>query len=53
MSVLMHIFSHFSTEPEFSHQSVGLDVFCGVGLSVGLLGVAVGTFLIVKGHHRQ
>ncbi|GAA6220694.1 H-2 class II histocompatibility antigen, A-U alpha chain-like [Lates japonicus] len=39
-------------EPEFSHQSVGPDVFCGVGLSVGLLGVAVGTFLIVKGHHR-
>ncbi|KAM6935531.1 H-2 class II histocompatibility antigen, A-U alpha chain-like [Lycodopsis pacificus] len=38
-------------EPDFSHPSLGLDVYCGVGLSLGLLGVAVGTFLIVKGHH--
>ncbi|XP_068998932.1 H-2 class II histocompatibility antigen, A-U alpha chain-like [Embiotoca jacksoni] len=40
-------------EPEFSHQSLGLDVFCGVGLSLGLLGVATGTFLFVKGLQRE
>ncbi|XP_059195103.1 H-2 class II histocompatibility antigen, A-Q alpha chain-like [Centropristis striata] len=34
-------------------HSVGLDVYCGVGLTVGLLGVAAGTFLMVKGHHGQ
>lgn len=38
-------------EPDFSHQTlgVGLDIYCGVGLVVGLLGVGVGTFLIAKG----
>ncbi|XP_033496354.2 H-2 class II histocompatibility antigen, A-U alpha chain-like [Epinephelus lanceolatus] len=41
-------------EPDFSHDSsVGPDVYCGVGLAVGLLGVAAGTFLIVKGHHGR
>ncbi|XP_074509793.1 H-2 class II histocompatibility antigen, A-Q alpha chain-like [Sebastes fasciatus] len=40
-------------EAEFSHRSLGPDVYCGVGLTLGLLGVAVGTFLMVKGHHRQ
>lgn len=39
--------------PELSHPSLGLDIFCGVGLTLGLLGVAAGTFLMVKGHHRQ
>ncbi|XP_053536024.1 LOW QUALITY PROTEIN: H-2 class II histocompatibility antigen, A-U alpha chain [Ictalurus punctatus] len=29
--------------------SVGPAVFCGVGLAVGLLGVATGTFFLVKG----
>ncbi|XP_063051544.1 H-2 class II histocompatibility antigen, A-Q alpha chain-like [Engraulis encrasicolus] len=29
--------------------SVGLSVFCGVGLTLGLLGVATGTFFFVKG----
>uniref|UniRef100_UPI0037E95849 H-2 class II histocompatibility antigen, A-U alpha chain-like n=1 Tax=Semicossyphus pulcher TaxID=241346 RepID=UPI0037E95849 len=38
-------------QPEFSHPSLGPDVFCGVGLTLGFLGVAVGTFLMVKGHH--
>nr|XP_019948822.1 PREDICTED: H-2 class II histocompatibility antigen, A-U alpha chain-like [Paralichthys olivaceus] len=38
-------------EVDFTHQSHGPDVFCGVGLSLGLLGVAAGTFLFVKGHH--
>ncbi|XP_060936610.1 H-2 class II histocompatibility antigen, A-U alpha chain-like [Limanda limanda] len=33
------------------HVSHGADVFCGVGLTLGLLGVAAGTFLFVKGHH--
>ncbi|XP_033496352.1 H-2 class II histocompatibility antigen, A-U alpha chain-like [Epinephelus lanceolatus] len=41
-------------EPDFSHDSsVGPDVYCGVGLAVGLLGVAAGTFLMVKGHHGR
>ncbi|XP_022051681.1 H-2 class II histocompatibility antigen, A-U alpha chain-like [Acanthochromis polyacanthus] len=35
-----------------SHQSLIADVYCGVGLCLGLLGVAVGTFLIVKGLHH-
>ncbi|KAK2840608.1 hypothetical protein Q7C36_012187 [Tachysurus vachellii] len=30
--------------------SVGPSVFCGVGLFVGLLGVATGTFFLVKGN---
>ncbi|XP_060787148.1 H-2 class II histocompatibility antigen, A-U alpha chain-like [Neoarius graeffei] len=30
--------------------SVGPSVFCGVGLAVGLLGVATGTFFLVKGN---
>ncbi|XP_062255805.1 H-2 class II histocompatibility antigen, A-U alpha chain-like [Platichthys flesus] len=38
-------------EADSSHQSHGADVFCGVGLTLGLLGVAAGTFLFVKGHH--
>ncbi|XP_034553398.1 HLA class II histocompatibility antigen, DP alpha 1 chain-like [Notolabrus celidotus] len=37
-------------EVEISHPSVGADVFCGVGMILGLLGVAAGTFLMVKGH---
>ncbi|XP_061531274.1 SLA class II histocompatibility antigen, DQ haplotype D alpha chain-like isoform X2 [Phycodurus eques] len=38
-------------EVEFSHPGVGPDVFCGVGLSVALLGVASGVFLGVKGRY--
>lgn len=34
------------------YQSLIADVYCGVGLSLGFLGVAVGTFLIVKGQNR-
>ncbi|XP_035987036.1 mamu class II histocompatibility antigen, DR alpha chain-like [Fundulus heteroclitus] len=30
--------------------SVGPDVFCGLGLTIGLLGVAVGTFFLIKGN---
>ncbi|XP_063051577.1 rano class II histocompatibility antigen, B alpha chain-like [Engraulis encrasicolus] len=30
--------------------SVGPSVFCGVGLTLGLLGVATGTFFLVKGN---
>ncbi|XP_040900784.1 H-2 class II histocompatibility antigen, A-U alpha chain-like [Toxotes jaculatrix] len=42
-----------STEPDLHHQSHGVDVFCGVGLALGLFGVAAGTFLMVKGHHGR
>ncbi|XP_076010002.1 H-2 class II histocompatibility antigen, A-U alpha chain-like [Genypterus blacodes] len=38
-------------ESDLIPRSVGPDVFCGFGLTVGFLGVAIGTFLIVKGHH--
>lgn len=31
--------------------SVGPAVFCGVGLTLGLLGVAMGTFFLVKGNN--
>ncbi|XP_071385357.1 H-2 class II histocompatibility antigen, A-U alpha chain-like [Centroberyx affinis] len=40
-------------EPDLSSPSLGPDVFCGVGLTLGMLGVAVGTFFMVKGHHGQ
>ncbi|XP_062324543.1 H-2 class II histocompatibility antigen, A-U alpha chain-like [Osmerus eperlanus] len=35
---------------EVSVPSVGPAVFCGVGLTVGLLGVAAGTFFLIKGN---
>ncbi|XP_029591961.1 H-2 class II histocompatibility antigen, A-U alpha chain-like [Salmo trutta] len=37
-------------EPEVSQPSVGPAVFCGVGLTLGLLGVATGTFFLIKGN---
>ncbi|KAM4580267.1 H-2 class II histocompatibility antigen, A-Q alpha chain-like isoform 1-T2 [Odontesthes bonariensis] len=42
-------------EAEFikTDQSLGPDIFCGVGLGLGLLGVATGTFFIVKGCNAQ
>uniref|UniRef100_A0A3P9DI05 Ig-like domain-containing protein n=1 Tax=Maylandia zebra TaxID=106582 RepID=A0A3P9DI05_9CICH len=33
-----------------SDPGVGPSVFCGVGLTLGLLGVAAGTFFLVKGN---
>lgn len=36
---------------EFSHPSLGPDIYCGVCLTLGLFGVAAGTFLMVKGLH--
>nr|AAU01917.1 MHC class IIA antigen [Gasterosteus aculeatus] len=36
--------------PLVSQPSVGPAVFCGVGLTVGLLGVAAGTFFLIKGN---
>uniref|UniRef100_A0A3Q2PD87 H-2 class II histocompatibility antigen, E-U alpha chain-like n=1 Tax=Fundulus heteroclitus TaxID=8078 RepID=A0A3Q2PD87_FUNHE len=33
-----------------SDPSVGPAVFCGLGLTIGLLGVAVGTFFLIKGN---
>ncbi|XP_044214445.1 H-2 class II histocompatibility antigen, A-U alpha chain-like [Thunnus albacares] len=38
-------------ELDFSHPSLGLDVYCGVGLTLGLLGIAAGVFLIFKGRY--
>ncbi|KAM6979705.1 HLA class II histocompatibility antigen, DP alpha 1 chain-like [Aplochiton taeniatus] len=35
---------------EVSPPSVGPAVFCGVGLTLGLLGVATGTFFLIKGN---
>ncbi|XP_041708082.2 H-2 class II histocompatibility antigen, A-U alpha chain-like [Coregonus clupeaformis] len=43
-------------EPEVSEvsgSSAGPAVFGGVGLALGLLGVATGTFLIIKGNQRN
>ncbi|KAM9353464.1 H-2 class II histocompatibility antigen, A-U alpha chain-like [Symphorus nematophorus] len=40
-------------ELEVSHPSLGPDIFRGVGLTVGLLGIGVGVFFIVKGQHRE
>ncbi|XP_029306747.1 H-2 class II histocompatibility antigen, A-U alpha chain-like [Cottoperca gobio] len=40
-------------ETDFSHRSLGPNVYCGVGLTLGLLGVTAGTFLMVKRHHGQ
>ncbi|KAL2092147.1 hypothetical protein ACEWY4_011945 [Coilia grayii] len=37
-------------EVEVSEPSLGPSVFCGVGLTLGLLGVATGTFFLVKGN---
>nr|AAD39865.1 MHC class II antigen [Ictalurus punctatus]AAD39866.1 MHC class II antigen [Ictalurus punctatus] len=37
-------------EVDVDLPSVGPAVFCGVGLAVGLLGVATGTFFLVKGN---
>uniref|UniRef100_A0A3B1K124 Ig-like domain-containing protein n=1 Tax=Astyanax mexicanus TaxID=7994 RepID=A0A3B1K124_ASTMX len=39
------------TEVQVELPGVGASVFCGVGLAVGLLGVAVGTFFLVKGNN--
>ncbi|XP_028448230.1 H-2 class II histocompatibility antigen, A-K alpha chain [Perca flavescens] len=34
----------------FSEPGIGPAVFCGLGLTVGLLGVAAGTFFLIKGN---
>lgn len=39
-----------SPDVQVSQPSVGPAVFCGVGLTVGLLGVAAGTFFLIKGN---
>uniref|UniRef100_A0A3B1J261 H-2 class II histocompatibility antigen, A-Q alpha chain-like n=1 Tax=Astyanax mexicanus TaxID=7994 RepID=A0A3B1J261_ASTMX len=38
-------------QAELPDAGVGASVFCGVGLAAGLLGVAVGTFFLVKGNN--
>lgn len=39
------------TEVEFSHPSIGPDVFCGIGLTVAVFGIASGVFWGVKGRY--
>ncbi|XP_030644478.1 HLA class II histocompatibility antigen, DP alpha 1 chain [Chanos chanos] len=41
----------WDADSEVTVPSIGPSVFCGVGLTVGLLGVAVGTFFLVKGNN--
>ncbi|XP_030621449.1 H-2 class II histocompatibility antigen, A-K alpha chain-like [Chanos chanos] len=41
----------WDADDEITVPSIGPSVFCGVGLTVGLLGVAVGTFFLVKGNN--
>ncbi|KAL4646803.1 H-2 class II histocompatibility antigen, A-U alpha chain-like [Arapaima gigas] len=39
-------------DPEIQEVSdIGKTVFCGVGLTLGLLGVGVGTFFLIKGNN--
>ncbi|XDV48672.1 hypothetical protein PO909_018056 [Leuciscus waleckii] len=38
-------------EVDVAFPSVGPAVFCGVGLTLGLLGVAAGTFFLIKGNN--
>ncbi|XP_012715027.2 HLA class II histocompatibility antigen, DR alpha chain [Fundulus heteroclitus] len=40
----------WDVEVHMSQPSVGPAVFCGLGLTIGLLGVAVGTFFLIKGN---
>ncbi|KAG7469599.1 hypothetical protein MATL_G00130610 [Megalops atlanticus] len=41
-------------EPEFQTESdVAETAFCGIGLTLGLLGVGVGTFFLIKGNNCQ
>ncbi|XP_042247603.1 H-2 class II histocompatibility antigen, A-Q alpha chain-like [Thunnus maccoyii] len=40
-------------EVEINETTIGPAVFCGLGLSLGLLGFAAGTFFFVKGKHYQ
>uniref|UniRef100_A0A4W6BNM6 Ig-like domain-containing protein n=1 Tax=Lates calcarifer TaxID=8187 RepID=A0A4W6BNM6_LATCA len=44
---LTRIWVNLSLSPD---PSIGPAVFCGVGLTVGLLGVAAGTFFLIKGN---
>ncbi|KAM4564652.1 HLA class II histocompatibility antigen, DR alpha chain-like isoform 1-T2 [Fundulus diaphanus] len=40
----------WDVELDSPQPSVGPAVFCGLGLTIGLLGVAVGTFFLIKGN---
>ncbi|XP_067366400.1 H-2 class II histocompatibility antigen, A-U alpha chain-like [Channa argus] len=37
-------------EPEYSHQSLGPDIFCGICLTLGMFEVLTGVFFFAKGH---
>jgi len=52
--MILHSVTYASScisEVDVALPSVGPDVFCGVGLTLGLLGVAVGTFFLIKGNN--
>jgi len=40
----------YFSDVDVALPSVGPAVLCGVGLTLGLLGVAVGTLFFIKGH---
>ncbi|KAF6735550.1 SLA class II histocompatibility antigen, DQ haplotype C alpha chain [Oryzias melastigma] len=45
-----HLPLPLSADVEKTQAGVGPAVFCGLGLTVGLLGVAAGTFFLIKGN---
>ncbi|KAE8294793.1 hypothetical protein D5F01_LYC05710 [Larimichthys crocea] len=46
----VHVSCVLSPDVEVKQPGVGPAVFCGLGLTVGLLGVAAGTFFLIKGN---
>ncbi|XP_047444550.1 H-2 class II histocompatibility antigen, A-K alpha chain-like [Mugil cephalus] len=40
----------WDVEDQTPQPGIGPSVFCGVGLTLGLLGVAAGTFFLIKGN---
>lgn len=48
MSRIHHFFLLSSAEVETDELSKGPAVFCGLGLSLGLIGVFIGTYFFFK-----
>ncbi len=47
---ISQIFVSVCADVEITEPSIGPSVFCGVGLALGLLGLATGVFFIAKGN---